>query len=82
MNFGFETDADKTLFFARTEDAFSDVTHCMEFDQDGLKIKVRGRVDLASTEEEFLLRGKIEVEENGNMLFTRKWESEIPREYS
>ena len=80
--FGFETDADKTLFFSRTEDAFSDVTHCMEFDQDGLKIKVRGRADLASTEEEFLLRGKIEVEENGNLIFSRKWESEIPREYS
>ena len=79
LDFGVETDACHTI---RTDDitsARSAFTHRLHFCQDDWVVEVIGKAEMSSTEELYRLRGSLEVKENGESIFSRMWNPDIPR---
>ena len=79
LDFGVETDACHTICTNDLTSARSAFTHRLQFCQDDWVVAIIGKAELSSTEELYRLRGSLEVKENGESIFLRIWNPEIPR---
>lgn len=81
LDFGIETDACHTICTNDIASARSAFTHRLHFCQDDWTVEVIGKAELSSTAESYRLHGSLEVKENGESIFSRTWNPEIPRTY-
>ncbi len=54
-------------------------THQLHYCQNEWTVAVSSKAELTSTEELFRLWGRLEVNENGKLIFSRQWNPTIPR---
>ncbi len=79
LDFGFETEACHTICTSDITSAKSAFTHRLHFCQNDWVVEVIGKAELSSTEKSYQLQGSLEVKENGQSMFLRKWFPVIPR---
>ncbi len=81
LEFGTETDALHTIQTDDLTSAKSEFTHQLNFCRNEWIVEVSSKAELTSTEESFRLRGILKIRENGNLIFSREWNSVVPRKY-
>ena len=79
LDFGVESNARHTICTNDIASAQSAFTHRLHFCQNDWVVEVIGKAELSSTEAVYRLRGSLEVKENGESVFSRSWNPEIPR---
>ena len=81
LEFGFETDACHTIRLDNMTSAQSTFVHRLHFSQDNRIVEVVGTAELSSNEQLYRLSGSLDVKENEKLIFSRNWNSDIPRKY-
>ena len=79
LDFGVETRAEFSLEVDEPENASARFEHRMHVARDGWTVDVTGIVELRSTVDAYHPTGSLEVRENGELVFERRWNPVIPR---
>ena len=82
LSFGFETEAVHRVDPDEPGSATSRFDHRMTFQREGWDIEVRSTAALSCGESAYKLFGRVEVRENGDVIFERQWEPTVPRRWS
>ena len=82
LTFGVETRAEHRLQLNDPNSARSRFEHRLRFSRDDWVVEVVGRADLTSTATSFVAKGSVEVHENGQRVFFRRWVPVLPRTWS
>lgn len=80
--FGFETQAAHKIDEQEPNSASSRFQHRLQFQRQEWNIEIDSLAEVTSTETEYKLSGRIEVRENGKLIFQRQWQPTVPRRFS
>ena len=79
LDFGVETRAEYRMEMDDPVSASVRFEHRLHFARDGWTVDVTGIAELRSTESAYHVSGSLEVHENGEPVFERRWSPVIPR---
>lgn len=79
LEFGSETRAEHRIAPGDAARASSRFEHRLHLGREGWRVEVTGIAELRATESAFHPRGRLEVRENGKLVFERRWHPVIPR---
>ncbi len=79
LEFGFESKARHRISQDDPCSASSRVEHRLRVVREGWTVEVTGTAELTSSATDYRLFGRVEVRENGALVFERQWEPVVPR---